>query len=272
MVAPKKRITRDLLHLALIITLLRESPRRLGIYNNVIRSNFFNDIDDFVNIDNIHVEGPNWAFSRANYHNHRFGIGRYIDSGPQVVKNFAGSFSSLEDDLYLDNSDDITLEDEVYRQQSRLLLLPHLNAATVYKDPTHGFRDITAYLVSGTSTNVLPNSLVDLPLVTPSGSSGNNVQSENPSPSPSADSGNDSGDEGGSTSNRNSLCHSETDIEEYTEVCSEVLEGGLSEEVILEKEESAALDPATQNGEHIFGNVADDLDLDVDLNRMVRIY
>lgn len=233
MVTTKKRITTELLHIALVITLLRGNPRHVGIYDNVISSNFFNDVDNFVNIDQILQGGPTWAFSRTNYH--RLG-GGYHDPGIEYAKSLSGSFDPYHDDdifgedihsSYNNEEDRMDLAEEAYRQQSRLLLLSNLNAAYVRKDPIQIFRDITAYLVSDTTTETLPSGLAGLPVVPPAsssssggsspggnnGGSGNIVPTGSTSPTPSsADSGNDSGTDSGDESGRNS--ESEPDLSE----------------------------------------------------------
>lgn len=274
MVAPKKRITTELLHIALVITLLRDSPRHIRLYDNVLSSNFFNDVDNF---DNILVEGPNWAFTRTNYHR----LGMYIDPGIVQTKSFSGNFHSYSDDYdtLLDSDNDAddegtNLDEEIYRQQSRLLLLSNLNAAYVRKDPIQTFRDITAYLVSDTTTETLPNSLAGIPIAPPASSGGSSGPTGGASPS--GDSGNDTGDSG-DESGRHSTSESDPDlsdgrrsVESLTEIFESdiLLEGSPPTE---SRQEAISEDVGVESGQpdSLFDISSD---LNTDINNIVSSF
>lgn len=184
MVAPKKRITSELLHIALVITLLRGNPRLLPQDPRLLSTNFFNDVYP----DRVLVEGQNWAFSRSSYHH-------LIDSGFQPVKSLG---PTLDFDPLDPDPDEFVLDldiEEFYRQQSNLLTLSSLNAVNQRKDVIPTFNDITAYLVSDTTAD--PSRLAPFipPPITVSSGGGAVTPPTTTRTESESDSGSDSGDE-----------------------------------------------------------------------------
>lgn len=257
MVAPKKRITSELLHIALVITLLRGDTRRYALNNNVLSTNFFNDVHD---LD--HIEGPNWAYTRTNYHR------LFIDPGAEQIKSLSGDFNPYYnpyDDSPNELEDEFEMDDNLYLQQWRLQMLGRLNSPyRIGKEAAPRFQDITAYLVSDTTSAVLPNSLAGLPEVQPPppGSSSGGGSGLN-APSPSIDSGHeDSGDEG-----RVSTSESESDLDIVSSIFANQNEVNVSEdEGAIDDDELIRSKLIPQIPEEP-GNVMLDVDLNTDWNQ-----
>lgn len=155
----KKHICSELLHIALVITLLRGHDNRFYRRSPVISTNFFNDVS--VSND---IMGPSWAYSRTSFHHF------YRDPPLHEIKALEGN---LAEDFMELTDDDLDIDLNIINQLRSLTLSRFNSLPTLGKDqPT--FQDITAYLLSESTSpsNAVPAPPVNVvdyesPLVSP---------------------------------------------------------------------------------------------------------
>lgn len=133
----KKRISSELLHIALVITLLRGNDNRFYRQSPVISTNFFNDVG--VSND---IMGPSWAYSRTSFHHHF-----YHDPPIHEIKAIETNYS-MNDDLNSEYGDEDIDIDLMIINQLRSLTISRFNSLPRLGKDQPTFQDITAYLLS----------------------------------------------------------------------------------------------------------------------------
>lgn len=159
----KKRICNELLHIALVISLLRSGTNNRYFHQvPVISSNFFNDVT--VSND---IVGPSWAYSRTSFHHHLHHS--YHDPMPyHEMKTFDSNYMSgtgrLSDDFEADFIEDLDVDLNIINQL-RILTLNRFNSLPRLGKDLPAFQDITAFLLSEstspTNTASTPTSVPD---------------------------------------------------------------------------------------------------------------